>query len=93
MLWWDRCTNAIILKNDFGVATYRALSYLGTNGSVGTIIVAKNILGQGVSQHLRLRYEDGNGYFMIRDHYRAFGSTNQINPFIDAAASPIHFYY
>jgi hypothetical protein len=93
IVWADRCTNAVILKNDFSTATYRSLSYLGTNGSVGTIVVAKNILSQGVSQHLRLRYEDGNAYFLIRNRYQAFGSTNQINPFIDAAASPVHFFY
>jgi len=87
----DNCTNAVILKNDFGTATHRAIAYSGTNGVIKNIIVVKNILGQGDSYHLRLPHPDAFNYFLIRNTYKDGASTN--NAFLDPAASPVHFSY
>jgi len=87
----DNCTNAVILKNDFGAATHRGIAYEGSNGIVRNIIAAKNILGQGDSYHVRLPYFDSFNYFLIRNTYKDGASTN--NAFLDPAASPVHFSY
>ena len=89
--WGDNCTNALVLKNDFAAATLRALDYSGTNGAAGTITVLKNTLNQGLGGHLRPRYGESSGYFLLRNHYRANGSTNDVNPFLDLPDSPVHF--
>jgi hypothetical protein len=89
--WQDNATNALVLKNDFASATYRGLTYTGTNGAVLNITVAKNLLNQGTGSHLRMRFEDSPGYFLLRNRYRANGSTNDINPFIETPGSPAHF--
>jgi hypothetical protein len=89
--WQDNNTNSLVLKNDFVSASYRGLTYTGTNGAVLNITAAKNLLNQGSSSHLRLRFEDGPGWFLLRNRYRANGSTNDINAFVEAPGSPIHF--
>jgi hypothetical protein len=89
--WQDNATNALVLKNDFTASTYRALTYSGTNGTVLNITAAKNLLNQGSGSHLRLRFEDSLGYFLLRNRYQANGGTNAINPFIETPGSPIHF--
>jgi hypothetical protein len=86
--WLDLCTNAIVLKNDFAAASWRGLDYYGSNGVVGNIQVLKNVLNQGQSYHLKARYLDSGGFFLQKNIY-----TNNVgvaNPFLDAAASPVH---
>lgn len=89
--WQNHATNALVLKNDFAAASYRALTYTGTNGAVHTITAAKNLLNQGTASHLRLRFEDSSGWFLLRNSYWMNGSTNVINPFIETPGSPVHF--
>ncbi len=91
--WDDNCTNAIVLKNDFGAASYRSLSFTSTNIGVLNITAAKNILNQGSASHVRPRNEDAPGWFLLRNSYRMNGSTNSINPFIEPSGSPVHFVY
>jgi hypothetical protein len=89
--WGNNGTNALVHKNDFAAASYRALTYTATNAGVGNITVSKNVLNQGTGSHLRMRFEDSPGYFLLRNRYRANGSTNEISPFIETPGSPIHF--
>jgi hypothetical protein len=89
--WQDNNTNSLVLRNDFASATYRGLTHTGTNGAVLNITVAENLLNQGSSSHLRLRFEDSSGFFLLRNRYRVTGSTNDINPFIETPGSPVHF--
>ncbi len=91
VVWVNNGTNALILKNDFGAASYRALSFTSTNTGVLNITAARNILNQGSASHVRPRVEDAPGWFLLRNTYRMNGSTNSINPFIEPSGSPVHF--
>ncbi len=79
------------IKNDFGAASYRSLSFTSTNTGVLNITAAKNILNQGSASHVRPRIEDAPGWFLRRNSYRMNGSTNNINLFIEPSGSPVHF--
>ena len=82
-------TNAVILKNDFGRADYRALAYDGTNGVVHAMAILKNQLNQGVSFHLKLREPDAAGYFLWKNAYT--NGTATVRPFTDSASAPVHY--
>jgi hypothetical protein len=86
--WLDSATNAVVLKNDFGVADYRALAYDGSNGVVNAIAILKNQLNQGVSFHLKLREPDAGGFFLWNNLFTNGATT--VNPFIDSATAPVH---
>jgi len=83
-----QCTNALVLKNDFGAAARRALDYQGSNGFVQNIQVIRNVLNQGTSYHLKLPYSDSGAYFLHKNVYTNGMST--VEPFLDPAASPVH---
>ena len=86
--WLERCTNAIVLKNHFAAASHRSLAYDGTNNQVSSIQIIKNVLTQGQSYHLKLRYLDSGSYFLQKNVYT--NGVSNVNPFLDAAASPVH---
>ena len=87
--WLDAATNAVVLKNDFGGATYRALAYDGTNGAVHAMAILKNRLNQGVSFHLKLREADAPGFFLWNNVFT--NGVTTVNPFTDSASAPVHF--
>ena len=82
-------SNAFILKNDFGAVAYGGLAFHGVPRTLQSAVVAKNILGQGVSYHVNLPCQDGFNYFLLRNTYKY--SNTVVNPFLNAAASPVHF--
>ena len=88
IVWSDLCTNALVLKNDIWAASGGALDYQGSNGVVRNIQVVKNVLNQGQSYHLKLKYSDSGAFFLQKNTY-----TNNVSvgdPFIDPASSPVH---
>lgn len=87
--WLDYATNAVVLKNDFSGATYRALAYDGTNGAVHAIAILKNQLNQGVSFHLKLPEADARGFFLWNNLFP--NGATAVNPFTDSASAPVHF--
>lgn len=89
--WQDNGTNALILKNDFSTANYRALSVTSTNAELLSIIAAKNLLNQGSGSHVRMRIEDSPGWYLWQNSYRANGSTNPVNPFLAPSGNSTHF--
>lgn len=89
--WKDNGTNALILKNDFSAASYRAFSVTSTNAGLLTITAAKNLLNQGSASHVRMRTEDSSGWYLLRNSYRANGPTNSLNPFIEPTGGSTHF--
>jgi hypothetical protein len=91
IMFYEHCTNAVILKNDFGAATHRGIAWDGASGFLQHATIAKNVLGQGNSYHLKLRHPDSFNYFLMHNTYKNGASTNA--PFIDAANSPVHFFY
>jgi hypothetical protein len=88
--WMDNCTNAIILKNDFSKAKFRALAYDGTNGAVQSVAIVANKLGQGTSYHLKMRPQEGGSFFLWRNAYYSSNGVAAVNPFIDYPGAPIH---
>ncbi len=88
--WLDNATNAIVLKNDFGAASYRSLSATGTNAMLLSATVVRNVLNQGVSSHARTTGSELSGWFLLRNQYRLNG-TNTVNPFLEPMSNPVHF--
>jgi len=88
VVWYDCSTNALVLKNDFRGASIRALEYYGSNGVVRNIQILKNILNQGNSYHLKLKYPDSAAFFLQKNIYT--NGVTRVDPFLDAAASPVH---
>ena len=80
---------AVVLKNDFAVAAYRGLNYDGTNGAANAMAITKNLLGQGVGVHLRLRESDAGGFFLWQNRHT--NGVTTVNPFTDSANAPVHF--
>ena len=77
------------IKNDFAAASYRGLSYDGTNGVASGVAILKNQIGQGVSYHLRLRESDAGGFFFWQNRFT--NGVTTVNPFTDSANAPVHF--
>ncbi len=75
-------------KNNFAGATRRALAYDGTSGAVGNVSVVRNILNQGSSYHLKLRFPDSGAFFLQKNIYT--NAVSNVDPFLDAVASPVH---
>jgi len=87
--WLDTCTDAVVLKNDFSAATFRGLSYDGTNGAVRNLTIIKNVLGQGTTFHFHARPEDGTAYFLIKNAYS--NGVTGVNAFIDPQSGSVHW--
>lgn len=87
--WGSGCSNAVVLKNDFSAAAYRGLNYDGTNGVANAMAISKNLLGQGVGVHLRLRESDAGGFFLWQNRFT--NGVTTVNPFTDSANAPVHY--
>ena len=88
--WMDNCTNAIILKNDFARASFRALAYDGTNGAAQAMLVLSNKLGTGTSFHLRMRPQEAGSFFLWHNTYLSSNGVAAVNPFVDYPGAPVH---
>jgi hypothetical protein len=84
-------TNALILNNQFGTASYRAVGCFYTGDSLSTAQIFGNTLGEGVSFHVQLHYADSFGWFL--------GNNTNVNTnsivvplFTDPASAAVHIY-
>lgn len=84
----DLCTNALVLKNDFRAASGTALEYYGSNGVVRNVQAVKNILNVDKTYHVKLQYPDSGAFFLQKNVYT--NGISNVDPFLDAAASPVH---
>ncbi len=79
----------------FSGATHRGIGYHiymtdeASFSALQSAAVAKNILNQGDSYHLKCPYLEGGKWFLLKNHYRN-GGTNDVPAFIDPASSPVH---
>jgi hypothetical protein len=85
------CSNALILNNNFGGATYRGIGYGSTGDYLNTAQIFGNILSEGVSFHVQLIYTNSFGWFL--------GGNTNVNTnsivvplFMDPASSAVHIY-
>jgi hypothetical protein len=95
------CSNALMLNNDFGRATYRGIGYmqagdaligyLPAGETVNTAQVFSNILGQGVSFHVQLPYANSFGWFLDGNTYLNAYS-NSVPLFLDPLSSAVHIF-
>ncbi len=96
LLILDIMTNLVVLKNDFSGATHRSIGYSfgvtdeAVYAGLQGVVVAKNILNQGDSYHLKFPYPDSGNWFLLKNHYWNNG-TNDVPMVLDAASSPVHF--
>jgi hypothetical protein len=88
--WMDNCCNAIIMKNDFARASFRALAYDGTNGAAQSMLIISNKLGTGTSFHLRMRPQEAGSFFLWNNTYFSSNGVAAINPFVDYPGAPVH---
>jgi hypothetical protein len=84
-------TNALVLNNNFGAASYRGIGYALSGDSLNSAQIFGNTLCEGVSFHVQLHYVDSFGWFL--------GNNTNVNTnsivvplFTDPAATAIHIF-
>ena len=87
--WYEQCTNALVLKNNFSGVTHRALAYDDSTNAVRNIRVLKNVLGRGHGYHLDLDPRDGHHFYFWKNVYT--NSSGAGEPVLNPGSSPIHF--
>ncbi len=92
LVYGTGCGNALIMDNNFANATYRGigLSQLAqTGGSIQSVSIFNNILGQGSTFHVELPMTNSFAWFLRHNQYlNAAGQS--MPPFLDPAGSGVH---
>ncbi len=91
VLFGFACTNALVMDNDFGAATYRGIGYQATGNSLNAAQIYSNTLGEGASFHVQLTYSNSFGWFLGNNIYSTTNS-NSVSLFTDPASSDMHIY-
>lgn len=85
-----RCTNVVVLKNDFAAVQFAGIDDHASAGTLNSVVLVRNTIGQGVNYHLKLPFADSFGHFLLQNRF-VNSATNTVTPFLDAAAAPVHF--
>ena len=84
-----QCGNALILNNNFANTTYRGIGLGAFGGSLQSVTILNNVLGQGSTYHVQLPVANSFGWFLYKNQYLN-AATNSVPPFLDPISSAVH---
>jgi hypothetical protein len=84
------CSNALVLNNNFGAASYRGIGYRYVGDSLNSAQIFGDTLGEGVSFHLQIPYANSFGWFAGQNAYLTGTNQTATSPFTDPPASALH---
>ena len=85
-------TNVIALKNDFGSASYRGFYSFGSNSTLRSVAIVKNVANQGNAEHLKLHYADSPSFFFALSTFTNRAAASLSGLVMDPPNSAIHTY-